>query len=974
MGRSNEHHFERLTPFRVRDVLLVSSPYDQFVLEEEGMFGVLMAEQYSSLNLTQAPRVIHADDAEVALELLQERDFDLIITMARVGTMRVHELGRKAKKIQPHIPVVLLAYNTRELATLRTGFAIDHIFVWSGDSSILLAISKMVEDRRNLDHDIENGDVQVLLLVEDSARFYSSYLPRFYQLLFDQTSRLMYEGFNLHDKMLRLRARAKVLLATTYEEAKGLINAYGDNMIGLFTDGRFPHRGRLKGDAGLKLVESVRRSYPHMPILFQSTEEDNREAAEANNCVFLAKDEPNLHSRIRDFMQSHMSFGDFIFRLPDGKQLGRATNLVELRRILEDVPPESVRFHAEQNHFSHWLRTRTEFDLAQELRPRSTDEFEDIEEVRDFIISRINAFLQIQREREVFDFSPDAAKVSRFQRLGKGSLGGKGRGLAFFFTKMRGLGLRDDFPDVKIIVPRTLIVATDVFEGFMEANNLYESVLSDDISDDEIAELFIEGKFTPEQRKIVEQVLEFTDWPLAVRSSSLLEDALHQPFAGVYSTYMLPNDHPELDVRVEQLIRTIKLVYASTFYRKAKAYVSATPNSIEEERMAVVIQELVGSRHGDLFYPTISGVARSHNHYPVGDIEPGDGLAAMALGLGRTVADGERCLRVSPAHPKRVHQFASTEMTLKTAQRQFWAVKMEEFAGTIGRDPNVTMVRSGLSIAEEHGQLKHIASTYVSSDDRILDTLAREGPRIITMHGPLKRDRIPLIPILKESLRRLEDALSCPVEIEFAMIDDAEKGISRFAIVQLRPLVADLADVEVDLDLVDADSMILRSNQSLGNGVIDKICDVVYINPDRLDRLKTLDIVPMIEKLNLKLNRAKRPYLLIGPGRWGSSDPSLGIPVSWSQISGASAIVECDMVDIKVEPSQGTHFFQNIVSFQVGYLTVKDTDGGVDFDWLDSHEPEMEEGPLRHIVLTEPIRVLLDSRRQCGAVQRPADS
>lgn len=970
MGRLDSHSFELLTPFKVRDVLFVSSTYDQFVLEEEGLLGGLMAEQYDRFNLTQPPRIIHVSDADAALALVETRQFDLVITMMRIGDMKVHVFGRKVKKIWKGTPVVLLAYNTRELATLRTGRGIDHIFVWSGDSSILFAISKMVEDKKNLDHDIKVGDVQVMLLVEDSRRFYSTYLPRFYSLLLDQTSRLMYDGFNIHDKILRLRSRAKVLLATSYEEAEELIDKYGNNMIGLFTDGRFPYKGRLTANAGLKLVKEVRKKHKHMPILFQSTEESNKLGAEELGCVFLAKDEANLHASIEEFMQSHMSFGDFNFRSPNGETLATATNLAELRLILETIPEDSLRFHAEQNHFSHWLRTRTEFELAAQLRPKTVGEFSDIEGVRIFIISKISNFLTEQREREVFDFSLDSAKFSVFQKLGKGSLGGKGRGLAFFFTRMQGLGLKEKYPDISIGVPRTMVVATDIFEGFMKGNNLYDLALSD-ASDEEIAEAFLNAKFDSGQKQMVEQVLEFTKWPLAIRSSSLLEDALHQPFAGVYATYMLPNDHPDLEIRVKQLVRAIKLVYASTFFKKAKAYVAATPNSIEEERMAVVIQELVGTHHGDKFYPTIAGVARSHNHYPVGEIEPEDGLVALALGLGKTVADGERCLRISPAHPKRIHQFASTEMTLKTAQREFWAVRMEKMADLIGTDPNLTMIKSTLDVAESDGQLKHIGSTFIAADDRIVDTLARDGPRLITMHGPLKRNSIPLLPILQDILTLLEDALSCPVEIEFAMLNDPDENINKFSLIQLRPLVADLSDVVVDLDEIDEETVILKSSQSLGNGIISKVKDIIYVDPRRLNRMKTRDLVPLITRLNNRLKREKRPYLLIGPGRWGSSDPSLGIPVSWSNISAAVAIVECDMVDIKVEPSQGTHFFQNIVSFQIGYLTVKDSEGGVDFDWLDQYETEFEQGPLRHIRLETPIRVLLDSRNQTGLVQRP---
>ena len=972
MARTGSHRFDRLIPYRVRDVLLVSSPYDQFVLEEEGLLSGAMAEEYERLNLSQAPRIVHTTDAEKALVLLKERRFDLVITMARVGSMKVHEFGMKVKRISADLPVVLLAYNTRELSTIHSGRGVDHIFVWSGDSAILLAITKMVEDKRNVDHDIEHGDVQVLLMVEDSPRFYSKYLPRFYKTLFRQTSRLMYEGFNVQDRMLRLRARAKVLLATNYEEALSIIKRYDQNIIGLFTDGRFPRGGKLRGDSGLRLVKQIREDHSYLPVLFLSTEDSNMETAEELGAKFINKDDRKLHAKIRKYMESDMGFGDFVFRKKSGEEVARANTLVELKNSINDIDDEILLYHAQRNHFSHWLRTRTEFDLAAQLRTANTSDFSSTDDIREFIIEQIDQFLRIQREQEIFDFTPDAAKISPFQRLGGGSLGGKGRGLAFFFTKMNQLGLQDEYPGVEIGVPRTLVLATDRFTHFIESNQLSEIVLSD-ASDEELAQAFLAGKFGDEELIVMRQMLQLVDWPLAVRSSSLLEDALHQPFAGVYSTFMLPNDHPELEVRVKQLAQAIKLVYASTFYSKAKAYVAATPNSIEEERMAVVIQELVGARHGESFYPTIAGVARSHNHYPVGSIEPEDGLAAIALGLGRSVAEGEKCIRVSPSHPKRIHQFANVEETLKTSQRAFWSLRMNQFDGDLSIDPDQTMMREGLNRAHKDGQLDHVGSTFVASDDRIVDSVMREGPKLVTMHGALKSDKLPLMNILKNVLSELEKELSCPVEIEFAYVFDEKQDIHRFALVQLRPLVADSVDVEVDLDMVDEDQLLLRSGQALGNGVIDDIRDIVYVNPTRLDRLRSMNLVERIERINLHLVRQKRPYLLIGPGRWGSSDSSLGIPVSWSQISGAASIVECEMVDIKVEPSQGTHFFQNIVSFGVGYLTVRERDGDVDFSWLDEQRKVNSYGPLNHVRLRYPLHVLIDSKRQDACVVKPSD-
>lgn len=968
MGMGMRPRFERLNPFRVRDILLVSSPYDQFMLEEEGLLTGLMAEEYDRLNLTQAPRIMHASDAVEALDLLRNRRFDLVISLARLGSMKVHEFGRKAKAVVPDIPVVLLAYNTRELATVSTSKGIDHVFVWSGDSVILLAIAKLIEDEQNLVHDVETGDVQIMLLVEDSPRFYSTYLPRFYSQLVIQTSRLMYDGFNLHDKMLRLRARAKILLAKTYEEAIMAVDRFGDNIIGLFTDGGFPRQGRMSEDSGLMLVEEVRKEYPFMPILFQSTNHDNEQSAIEMGATFIPKDDPTLHKRIRKFMRSQMSFGDFIFRTPEGAEIGRATNLVELRRLLPDIPMESLLFHAERNHFSHWLRTRSEFDLASKIRHAKVDDFDDVEGVREFIYNSFGEFLKLQREREVFDFNLDSAMASSFQRLGTGSLGGKGRGLAFFFTKIGSLGISSEFPGVDVDVPRSIVIATDVFEDFLERNQLTELAYSD-VDDEEIAQAFLESDFTPEQNIVMERMLEKAVWPLAVRSSSLLEDALHQPFAGVYSTFMLPNDHPSHDERVRQLSDAVKLVYASTFYRHAKAYVAATPNSIEEERMAVVIQELVGTRTNNRFYPDIAGVARSHNHYPIGPIEPEDGLAALALGLGRTVAEGEKCLRVSPAHPTRIHQFANVAETLRTSQHSFWAVKMNRMEARLGVDPDSTMIQCQLDAAMEDGKLGLVASTFVVEDDRIVDSVMREGPKVITMHGVLKREKFPLMPILQRVMKELEESLACPVEIEFAVAIDEDSGLRRFSLVQLRPLVADSVDMLIDIDSIGDEEVLMSSDEALGNGIVE-VRDVIVVSPDELDRLKTRELVPSIEAINGRLSMKKRPYLLIGPGRWGSSDPSLGIPVNWAQISGAATIVECDMADIHVEPSQGTHFFQNIVSFGVGYLTIPEYDE----DWFAEQHVEFEYGPLKHYSLQSPLRILIDSRTSRAVVKRPSSS
>ena len=969
-GDSDLRRFERLTPFKIREVLIVSSPFDHYVLEESGHLSELIAQEYSELNLTQAPRFIHSPNAVDAIALLRERSIDLVITMLRIGTMKVHEFAQQVKNIQPGLRVVLLAYNTRELATLREGAGLDHTFVWHGDSRILLAICKLMEDERNVHHDVEKGDVQVILLVEDSRRFYSSYLPILYRMLVKQTSRLMYEGANLLEKNLRLRARAKILLATNHEDAMLHIERYSENIIGVFTDGEFPTKSGNRKNAGLDLVKEIRSRNPHMPILFQSKNPELAEPARALKTTFLHKESSTLRKRIQSFMKQHMSFGDFIFRDEEGEEICKAEDLRQLRDQLIEVPIDCVGRHAARNHFSHWLRTRTEFGLAAAIRPKKLDDFEQLEGVREFLLSSINDFLAANRKRQIRDYSAGLEKVGGFQKLGSGTLGGKGRGLAFFYSKMPDLGIAERFPEIDIVVPKSMVVATDVFEEFVERNDLGKFA-SDDYDDEEVKSAFLEGRFKEEHMAVLSRILEIVDWPLAVRSSSLLEDSLHQPFAGVYETHFLPNDHPDDKVRTKQLADAVKLVFASTYSRKAKAYVAATPNSIEEERMAVVIQELVGSQHQGLFYPLISGVARSRNHYPVAPMKAEDGVAAIALGLGVTVASGDRCLRFSPAHPKRLLQLASTSSALEQSQRKFWALRTGIEQDIDSQSLTELMVSSDIAIAEEHGRLSQIASTYVAADDRVVDGIARPGARILSFHGPLKRDSFPLANILRHVLKTCENHLSCPVEIEFAVDIKENGGKSCFAMLQLRPLLTIGAQYEVEMSHLKNENMICQSSLSLGTGVIDNIKDIVYIHPQRLNRLKTRDLSGPIERINAKLSQQNRPYILIGPGRWGSSDPSLGIPVSWGQISGAKAIVEAAMDDIHVEPSQGTHFFQNIVSFNVGYLTITSVDEDVDWQWLDSHDADFEEGPLRHISLDGDARVLLDSKAGQAVIEKP---
>ena len=959
-GISDWSRFERLTPFRVRDVLLVASHFDHYLLEESGYLAEIMQEEYSDLNLSQAPRIIHSPDARDALRLLSTREFDLVITMTRVGEMDVKAFGTEAKRVIKGLPVVMLSHNTRELATLSAGDGIDRIFVWTGDSRILLSICKLIEDERNVENDVRDGDVQVILLVEDSRRFYSAYLPLLYTQLVNQTTRLMGEGGNLHEKLLRLRARAKILLASDMNSAKSVIDRYHNNIIGIFTDGKFPNQGGQRDTAGLELVRYAQEGHRYMPILFQSKNLELKEDAESLGVRFLHKEDTQLYRRIEEFMVDEMNFGDFVFRTPDGSEVTRASNLEEFIHGLENAPIESIEYHAGRNQFSHWLRTRSEFYLAAEMRPKKIGDFDNPEGVRKYLADSVRNHIIQVRMRTIRDYDA-SRKGAGFQRIGRGSLGGKGRGLAFFFTRMLDLGLSGAFPDVEFVVPRSVVTGTDVFEEFVEDNELGKFA-HEDHSNEEVNQAFLEAGFTDEIVGKISVMLQQTKWPLAIRSSSLLEDSSHQPFAGVYATYMLANDHPDLEVRLRRLLEAIKLVYASTYYRGAKAYVAATPSTIEDERMAVVIQDLVGDEVNGRFYPMISGAARSHNHYPVEPLIAEDGIAAICIGLGRQVSAGGKCLRYSPGQPRRIHQFHSNQAILDTSQRSFFAIPMEQEEGAVHHTEEGNLLNLGLAEAEEDGCLTLVGSTYVVSDDRIVDSVAVDGgPRVVTFAPVLKHGRFPLSEILSHVLNTCQNYIGSPVELEFVMSINQNSGTQRFAILQVRPMMEESVDIDIDLAEIDRSKAMCICSQSLGNGIIEGIKDVVYVHPERLDRMRTMDLTDEIEAIDAVLRAEERPYVLIGPGRWGSSDPSLGIPVQWDQIMGSRTIVEVPMTDIHVEPSQGTHFFQNIITFNIGYLTIG-ADDFVDWEWLDSIEATTESGALRHVSLDEPIKVILDSR------------
>ncbi len=964
---------------RVTNLLLVSSLYDSYTFEEEGGLAELLFAEYLELNLRYAPRIVRVSTGEEALELLRTDRFDLVVSMRRVGDMDIAAFSRKVHELVPELPVLLLAYNTRELELLeaRPLPDVDRIFVWQGDHRLFMAMIKYVEDRLNVERDTATAGVQTIILVEDSARFYSSYLPLLYAELVRQTQLLMSDSVNTMQRLIRMRARPKILLATSFEEGLKLYWRYKEHVLGVIVDVAFPRGGKRDSRAGIDFAAMVKKEDPERPVLMQSSDLSNRDAAHALNAGFIHKLSPSLLGEVRDFMRSHLGFGPFIFRLPDGTEVARAEDLESLAATIMWIPEASLLYHASRNHFSTWLMARTEFDLAYALRPRRTEEFESPTEIRELLHDSL-----IERREEsmagvVAEFSSGAFKPRQmFVRIGTGSLGGKGRGLAFMNALFNAYKIKRHVPGVKIFVPPTAILATSVFDRYMEAAGLTRFVLEGEHSDEEITKAFLAAEFPASETEQLRKFLEKIKYPLAVRSSSLLEDASFQPFAGVYRTYMIPNNDESLHVRLEQLLCAIKLVYASTYYCDARSYLDSTPNRMEEEKMAVVIQQLVGRQHGQYHYPNLAGTARSRDYYPVEGIEPEDGVAVAALGLGTQVMDGGKAIRFSPAHPGRLYQFATVDDYLRHSQRAFYALDLDRPGpcreATLA-NATANLARLDLAVAEEHETLHAVGSVYSAESQAIYDGISRPGPRLVTLAGMLKTEIFPLAPVLQFLLQVAEAGFSAPVEMEFAVkLRARPREVHEFGFLQVRPLGTGGDVREINIGSIDDSQAICVSRRCLGNGVIEDVADVIYVRPDRFDRSKTVAIAQEIGQLNLQLKEERRHCVLIGQGRWGSADHWLGIPVGWAQISTARCIVETDLKDIRVEPSQGTHFFQNITSLGIGYFTVNfGPDGGlVDYAWLDSQPALRETEHVRLVRFAEPLDIVLDGRQRVGAVMK----
>ena len=973
--------FQNLMRLRIRDILLVSSLYDLYLFEEDGRLYELIRKQYEGFNLSHTPELTRVSSGADAIRLArEERRFDLIITTLHIDDMHAINFARLVKQSGLNIPLILLAHDNEELKYLLVNHdtsVFDRVFIWQGDFRIIIAIVKYLEDRMNVEHDTQMVGVQTIIVIEDNVRHYSSFLPIIYTEILKQSQLLISEGINLTHKFLRMRARPKILLATSYEEAMDYYQQYHDFTLGIISDIDFPRNGIQDPRAGIEFAHAVRRDRADLPILLFSTMASAKQEAEDADCSFIMKDSPLLLNELRQFMIHYFSFGDFIFRLPDGGEVGRANDLRGLEEQLAVVPEASIRYHAERNHFSNWLKARTEFWLAHLLRPRKVSDYPSVEALRRDLIASLHSYRNIRQRGIIADFSKEVFDPeSSLARIGGGSLGGKARGLGFVSTLLNDYNVRDRFDAVQISVPPAVVVATDIFDRFVDGNNLRKFAMDCD-DDREITRRFLEATDFPED--ILADLAAFLDLvrtPLAVRSSSLMEDSQYHPFAGVYETYMLPNSNPNPLVRLNDLLNSIKRVYASTFYQGTKNYFRVTSYRLEEEKMAVIVQKMVGKRHNSSFYPDFAGVARSYNFYPIGPQKASDGVASVALGLGKMVVDGGNVARFCPKYPTDLIQFYSVEETINSTQREFYALQMDAPTDFGSETHDMLLSLHGLDVAERDGTLQYVGSTYSAENDIVYEGIARPGVRLVSFQPILRMGIFPLAQVLELILDMGMWGMGTPVEVEFAVnMSVPPDKPKEFALLQIRPLVIHREPEALSVEVTDRSRLICESNRVLGNGVIGDIKDIVFVDYHLFDRAKSREVAQEVSRFNRRLVDEQRPYLLIGVGRWGSLDPWLGIPVKWEDIAGARAIVETGFKELSVAPSQGSHFFQNITSFMVGYFTVASgaRDGFLDWEWLLQQQPFESLSWTRLVRFPRPLLIRINGQISRGVILKPED-
>ena len=965
--------FANLMNKRIYNVLLIATKYDAFMLEDDGRVDEQVFNEYTALSLHYPPRFTQVTTEEEALRELKDRNFELIICMPNMDNRDIFAEAGEIKVHYPNIPIVVLTPFSKEVSKRIANedlSAIDYVFSWLGNAELLLAIIKLIEDKMNAPDDTARVGVQIILLVEDSIRFYSSALPHLYKFVLEQSQMFAKEALNDHQQTLRMRGRPKIKLARTYEEAVRIFEQYKDNMLGIISDMSFMHNGVKDPYAGYKFGQYVRKTGLIIPFVLESSEASNNVYAKELDASFIDKNSKSYPQDLRREITRRFGFGDFVIINPHtNEEIMRIKDLKDLQKKVFQIPDDSLVYHLSRNHFSRFFYSRAMFPPAEVLKHVDVSDYKDMDEARKLIFDVIVQYRRMKNAGVVAIYRKDRFdEYSNFARIGDGSLGGKGRGLAFIGAMVKRYPAleRDNFA---VTIPKTVVICTDIFDEFMETNELYSVALTD-VDDDTILKYFLRASLPT---RLIEDLMSFfavVKGPIAIRSSSLLEDSHYQPFAGIYSTYMIPRLEDKYEM-LRVLSDAIKAVYASVFYRDSKAYMTATSNLIDQEKMAVVLQEVVGNRYGDHFYPTLSGVARSLNFYPIGNEKAEDGIANIALGLGKYIVDGGLTLRFSPRHPHSILQMSTMDFALRETQTRFYALDLKSLAEPFSVDDSFNLLRLTVKDADADGSLKYIVSTYDPYDQIIRDGYYPGGRKIISFVNILQHDVFPLAETLDQLLHVGQGEMGRPVEIEFAVnIDPANPKRATFYLLQIRPIVDNKEVMEEDLTLIAKEDTILSSTSVLGHGIVSDVQDIIYVKTGAFSASNNQLIAYEIEKMNRQFTGTERGYVLVGPGRWGSSDAWLGIPVKWPHISNARVIVECGLENYRIEPSQGTHFFQNLTSFGVGYFTVNPFkgDGWFDEAYLDAQPAVEETDYLRHVHFDHPIVIKMDGKRSLGVV------
>lgn len=964
--------FEKLMPYRVRNILMVASLYDSFLLaDDERLNEALFGDRLTGALM--APKITRVGTAEEALKALSEEPYDIVITMIQVGETDMSAFFRNIKDFKPELPAVLLAFNIQDVRVIPEDVRAlsDGIFLWNGDTRIFSTIINVIEDSKNIEEDSKVG-VQVVLLVEDNIKFYSSYLPVMYTELIKQTNIVMAEELNPVKKNLRLKARPKVLFCNDYETAWNFYEKYKNNILGVITDIEYPRNGKLDSTAGIDLTRIIKRENPDMPVLLQSSDPSYVDTASSLGAAFMNKNSPDLSKKLRAFIMRYFGFGDFIFSNQQGHEIARASDLQSMVRLLRQVPTDSIMYHAVRNHFSKWLLARTEFEIAYRIRPLKTSEFDESpEKIRKYLIETLYRFIHKNQFGTILKFDRKFFEHSTpFVKIGNGAIGGKARGLAFEDYLLSRNMLEKSWENVNVNVPNTIVIATDVFDFFIEQNKI-EQLWSENMTDEQTVQLFQKSNLPDYLLEDLKVIADRVSGPIAIRSSSLLEDSKTQPFAGVYKTYMLANNSEDKNIRLEGIIKAIKYVYASVFSKEAVSYRKLNPFVSDEEKMAVIIQRVVGRQMpSGYFYPMCAGVMQSYNYYPVPPLKAEEPITHIGIGLGEKIVEGSSALRFSPAHPQNIHQFATLKDFFSSSQKEFYALDMKNNGDELTFETAPAIKNVPVQTAEEDGILDLTGSTYCFEEERVYDGIKRPGPHLVTFAPILKHEEIPISDILLSLSEMGKKAMGMHVEMEFACDHNPETGKTDFYILQIRPMASRVALKKISLDDIPREKILFMSKKALGNGIKSDIKDLIYVIPEAFDILKTRDIAQEIDAINNRLRAQNKHYAILGPGRWGSSDASLGIPVKWNEISNSSIIVEAAYGDFIVEPSYGSHFFHNVTSLGLGYITIHDENESSFVNWklLKSFKPVEEMKYIRHLRFDDALDVKIDGNDGRAAV------